>query len=51
MERHAQAPRRVEYSLTDLGRTLVEPIEVLNSWARAYGGVSERHLVSVIAGA
>src|ERR1700722_19256802 len=38
VERHAEAPRRVEYSLTDLGRTLVEPIEVLNNWARDYGG-------------
>jgi DNA-binding HxlR family transcriptional regulator len=24
--------------LTDLGRTLVEPIEVLTNWARDYGG-------------
>lgn len=38
VERHAQAPRRVEYSLTDLGKTLVEPIEVLTDWARTYGG-------------
>jgi DNA-binding HxlR family transcriptional regulator len=38
VERHAEAPRRVEYNLTDLGRTLVEPIEVLTSWARDYGG-------------
>jgi DNA-binding HxlR family transcriptional regulator len=37
VERHAEAPRRVEYSLTDLGRTLVEPIEVLTNWARDYG--------------
>jgi DNA-binding HxlR family transcriptional regulator len=37
VERHADAPRRVEYRLTDLGRTLVEPIEVLNNWARDYG--------------
>jgi DNA-binding HxlR family transcriptional regulator len=34
VERHAQAPRQVEYSLTDLGATLIEPIEVLTSWAR-----------------
>jgi len=27
----------VEYSLTDLGRTLVEPIEVLTNWAREHG--------------
>jgi len=38
VERHAEAPRQVEYSLTDLGRTLVEPIEVLTTWARDYGG-------------
>lgn len=38
VERHAEAPRRVEYDLTDLGRTLVEPIEVLTDWARDYGG-------------
>jgi DNA-binding HxlR family transcriptional regulator len=38
VERRAEAPRRIEYSLTDLGRTLVEPIEVLTSWARDHGG-------------
>ena len=38
VERRAEAPRRVEYSLTDLGRTLDEPIEVLTNWARDYGG-------------
>src|ERR1700744_1052639 len=38
VERHADAPRRVEYSLTDLGRTLVEPIEVLTTWASDTGG-------------
>ncbi len=37
IERHAEAPRHVEYRLTDLGRTLVEPIEVLTSWARDHG--------------
>jgi DNA-binding HxlR family transcriptional regulator len=35
--RHAEAPRRVQYSLTDLGRTLIEPIEVLTDWARDHG--------------
>ncbi|MEU5699251.1 winged helix-turn-helix transcriptional regulator [Streptomyces aurantiacus] len=34
---YAEAPPRVEYSLTDLGRTLVEPISVLTDWARSYG--------------
>ncbi|XVV06280.1 winged helix-turn-helix transcriptional regulator [Actinosynnema sp. CA-248983] len=38
VERHAAAPRHVEYSLTDIGRTLVEPIEVLTAWARDHGG-------------
>ena len=37
VEREAEAPRRVEYRLTDLGRTLVEPIEVLTNWARDHG--------------
>ena len=37
VERHAHAPRLVEYSLTDLGQTLVEPIEALTDWARTYG--------------
>lgn len=38
VDRRAEAPRRVEYRLTDLGRTLVEPIEVLTDWAREHGG-------------
>jgi DNA-binding HxlR family transcriptional regulator len=38
VERHAEAPRRVEYSLTELGQTLIEPIEVLTNWARDHGG-------------
>ncbi|ACZ32335.1 transcriptional regulator, HxlR family [Xylanimonas cellulosilytica DSM 15894] len=37
VERHAHAPRQVEYGLTELGRTLVEPIEVLTDWAREHG--------------
>ncbi|WP_062437282.1 winged helix-turn-helix transcriptional regulator [Herbidospora daliensis] len=39
VERHAyaEAPPRVEYSLTDLGLTLVEPIAVLTDWARSHG--------------
>ncbi|TYB56579.1 helix-turn-helix transcriptional regulator [Nonomuraea sp. PA05] len=37
VERREEAPRQVEYSLTDLGRTLVEPIEVLTAWARDHG--------------
>jgi DNA-binding HxlR family transcriptional regulator len=38
VERHAEAPRRVEYRLTDLGGTLVQPIEILTTWARDHGG-------------
>lgn len=38
VDRRAAAPRQVEYSLTELGDTLVEPIEVLTSWARDNGG-------------
>ncbi|MCE6998278.1 helix-turn-helix transcriptional regulator [Saccharothrix sp. S26] len=39
VERHAyaEAPPRVEYALTELGRTLIEPIEVLTDWARDHG--------------
>ncbi|MFE5207798.1 winged helix-turn-helix transcriptional regulator [Streptomyces sp. NPDC056600] len=39
VERHAyaEAPPRVEYSLTDLGRTLEEPIRMLTAWARENG--------------
>jgi DNA-binding HxlR family transcriptional regulator len=38
VERHAEAPRKVEYRLTGLGQTLIEPIEVLTDWARDHGG-------------
>ncbi|MEV7912115.1 winged helix-turn-helix transcriptional regulator [Streptomyces griseus] len=34
---YAEAPPRVEYSLTELGTTLVEPIAVLTDWARSHG--------------
>ena len=37
VERRTEAPRHIEYSLTDLGQTLVEPIEVLTTWARDHG--------------
>jgi DNA-binding HxlR family transcriptional regulator len=33
----AEVPPRVEYNLTDLGRTLIEPIEMLTSWAERNG--------------
>ncbi|WEB38275.1 MULTISPECIES: helix-turn-helix domain-containing protein [Streptomyces] len=35
--RHAEAGK-VEYVLTDLGRTLVQPIAVLTQWAHEHGG-------------
>lgn len=34
---YAEAPPRVEYSLTGLGSTLVEPIKVLTDWSRDHG--------------
>ncbi|UOZ08533.1 helix-turn-helix domain-containing protein [Amycolatopsis sp. WQ 127309] len=34
---YAEAPPRVDYSLTDLGQTLVEPIGVLTKWATLHG--------------
>jgi DNA-binding HxlR family transcriptional regulator len=39
VEREAfrEAPPRVEYSLTPLGRTLHEPILMLTAWAREHG--------------
>lgn len=33
----AEAPPRVEYSLTALGHTLDEPIRMLTDWAREHG--------------
>ena len=39
VERHeyAEFPPRVDYALTDLGRTLEEPIAMLTRWAGTYG--------------
>ncbi|GAA3038891.1 helix-turn-helix domain-containing protein [Streptosporangium longisporum] len=39
ISRHAypEVPPRVEYDLTDLGRTLLEPIEMLSRWAETHG--------------
>lgn len=34
---YAEVPPRVEYELTALGATLVEPIHVLTEWARSNG--------------
>lgn len=37
VERLESASHRIQYRLTDLGYTLTEPIEALNSWASTYG--------------
>jgi DNA-binding HxlR family transcriptional regulator len=34
---YAEAPPRVEYELTELGRTLIDPIRVLAQWAETNG--------------
>ena len=34
---YAEVPPRVEYELTPLGATLIEPIHMLTEWARANG--------------
>lgn len=34
---YAEGPPRVEYELTSLGETLVDPIHVLTEWAREHG--------------
>jgi DNA-binding HxlR family transcriptional regulator len=39
---YPQIPPRVEYSLTDLGRSLQDPLEVLRGWA-------EQHIAAVVA--
>lgn len=39
-EAYAVIPPRVEYSLTELGRTLQEPLEALSAW-------TERHMAQV----
>lgn len=38
VERSVEAPHHVEYRLTELGTTLVEPIEVMTEWAREHAG-------------
>lgn len=35
--RYAQTPPRVEYALTGLGRSLLEPIGALGRWSAQYG--------------
>jgi DNA-binding HxlR family transcriptional regulator len=34
---YAEAPPRVDYELTPLGATLIDPIHILTEWARANG--------------
>jgi len=41
---YAQVPRRVDYELTELGRTLLGPIEALKDWAEANGYAVAAHL-------
>lgn len=38
----AQVPVRVDYELTDLGRSLTGPLAVLTAWARDHIGVIEQ---------
>lgn len=33
----AEVPPRVEYALTDLGKTILEPVTVLSEWAERNG--------------
>lgn len=37
VERRTDSPQHVEYRLTELGQTLVQPIEALTTWARDHG--------------
>ncbi|WP_274917997.1 winged helix-turn-helix transcriptional regulator [Streptomyces sp. WZ-12] len=37
VERHAVGGGRVEYVLTDLGRTLLQPIAMLTEWSHVHG--------------
>ncbi|HVE83661.1 MAG TPA: helix-turn-helix domain-containing protein [Myxococcales bacterium] len=40
---HPEVPPRVEYTLTDLGRTLVPPLQALAVWAEKYGPELDAH--------
>ena len=37
VERRAGGSRSIDYRLTELGRTLLDPIETLTDWATTYG--------------
>ncbi|NCA13615.1 MAG: transcriptional regulator [Proteobacteria bacterium] len=43
---YPEVPPRVEYQLTALGRTLVEPVSALSAWALAHHAEIERHHAS-----
>ena len=40
---YPEVPPRVEYQLTALGRTLIEPVSALSAWALAHHREIERH--------
>jgi DNA-binding HxlR family transcriptional regulator len=40
---HAEVPPRVEYTLTPLGRTLLDPVEGLARWVEEHGRTVLRH--------
>ena len=42
-EAFAEVPPRVEYRLTDLGRTLMPALEGLHDWARSHGDAVSDH--------
>ncbi|MEV4510254.1 helix-turn-helix domain-containing protein [Dactylosporangium sp. NPDC049525] len=42
-EVHAEVPPRVEYALTPLGRTLLDPIDGLVRWVEAHGRTVIEH--------
>lgn len=40
---YAEVPPRVEYRLTEIGTTLVEPLRALSEWATKYSAVLDAH--------
>lgn len=40
---YPEVPPRVEYELTEIGITLVEPLTALSEWAKRYSEVIEQH--------
>ena len=43
---YAQVPPRVDYQLTELGRSLFGPITALNDWATTYGAEIQKSRLS-----